>query len=255
MNLLKHKIILTVTILALTVVCVLFRHESFFPIITIAIIILFLTLTIYGSFQIKWNYYVNSINKGSGNAICFTFDDGPDPEITPKILEVLESENLKAAFFVIGSKVERYPDIVKELYSKGHVIANHTYSHSNKIVLFTSNKLKDDIDSCSKAIEKATGKPPTLFRPPYGVTTPCYARVLKQLGLKSIGWTLRSFDTMMKSKEELIERVSRLISPGSIVLFHDNRKTTLAALPEIINHCKKNGIKIASFSELTGLTT
>ncbi len=151
--------------------------------------------------------------------------------------------------------MEQHPEIVKALYDKGHLIANHTYSHSNKIAMWSSSELKNDIEKCSTAIEKAIGKPASLFRPPYGVTTPRYRKVLKQLELKSIGWTLRSFDTMMKNKEQLIERVIKLISPGSIILLHDNRKVTLAALPGIIDHCKKNGIKIASFQELTRLTT
>lgn len=241
--------------LALLLVTFIYRQENYFIVLLSSIIIVFLFLTIYGSFQIKWNYFVDSVNKGNSNAICFTFDDGPDPELTPKILEILESENVKGAFFVIGNKVEMYPHIVKELYDKGHVIANHTYSHSNKIAMFSSGELKNDIEQCSTAIEKAIGKPSSLFRPPYGVTTPRYRKVLHQLKLQSIGWSLRSFDTIMKSKEELTARVARLIAPGSIILMHDNRSVTLSALPDIISHCKKNGIKIASFTELTGLST
>ena len=232
-----------------------YRQENYFFLLIISIITVFLFLTIYGAFQIKWNYFVDSINKGNGNAICFTFDDGPDPELTPKILEILETEKIKAAFFVIGNKVEMYPHIVKDLHNKGHVIANHTYCHSNKIALFSSGELKNDIEKCSRAIQNAIGQPSTLFRPPYGVTTPRYRKVLKQLKLKSIGWSLRSFDTMMKSKKQLTERVTRLIAPGSIILMHDNRPITLSSLPDIISHCKKNGIKIASFKELTGLNT
>lgn len=255
MKRLKHKTLVVITFIALLLLFVFYRDSNHLFLMSGIVIILFLGLTIYGVFQIRFNYFVDSINKGKGSSVYLSFDDGPDPEITPKILEILESENIKAAFFVIGNKVELYPGIVKELHEKGHLIANHTYSHSNKIAMLSKEKLMNDINKCSAAIEKAIGKPSLYFRPPYGITTPRYRSVLNQLKLTSFGWTLRSFDTLMKSKEQLINRVARLISPGSIILLHDNRKVTLEALPGIISHCKKNGIKIASFAELTRLTS
>ena len=136
MNLLKHKIILSSTLLVLLLVTFFFRQETYFLQLLSLIIIIFLFLTIYGSFQIKWNYFVDSINKGNNNAICFTFDDGPDPELTPKILEILETENLKAAFFVIGSKVEIVSTHCKgTCMTRAYDCQSHIYS--NKIALFS----------------------------------------------------------------------------------------------------------------------
>ena len=226
---------------------VFYKHGNYYFELSAGLLVLYLLVIIYGSFQIKANYFVNSINKGNIDSIYFTFDDGPDPDITPKIIELLEAEQLKAIFFVIGNKVEKYPHIVKDLFDKGHLIANHTYTHSNKIALFSTEELMNDIKKCTVAIEQVTSKTPTFFRPPYGITTPRYSRALKQLGMQSIGWTLRSFDTLAKSKELFVEKIKKQITPGAIILFHDTKRITLDALPEIIRHCKKNGIKIASF--------
>ncbi len=252
MNAVKHRIVSVIFLFTLAIVLIFCRHAENFPLLLVSILLLFIAIIAYGSYQIKANYFIDSVNKGNADAICFTFDDGPDEEITPKILELLEAENLKAAFFMIGNKIEKHPELVKEIYKKGHVVANHSYSHSNKIALFSTEELMNDIAKCSAAIEKTIGEKTTLFRPPFGVTTPRYARVLKKLRLKSIGWTIRSFDTVEKSKEKLVAKIIRSIKPGAIILFHDTKRITLDALPAIILHCKKNGIKIAPLHELIG---
>ena len=214
------------------------------------ILIAFFSITAYGVFQIKANYFLNSVNKLNASAVCLTFDDGPDPEITPKILQVLESANIKAAFFVIGKKAELYPDLINEIQKRGHVVGNHSYSHDNMLPFFSFEKFKADIEKCSIIIEKLTGNSPALFRPPFGITNPKYSKMLRQLKMTSIGWSVRSLDTMANDKNTLVNKVTKAIKPGSILLFHDTKAVTLSALPEIIEYCNKNGIKVANATEL-----
>ncbi len=204
----------------------------------------------YGSAQIKANYFVQSINKGENEGVAFTFDDGPDENLTRKFMDLLEAEQVKATFFVIGRKAAENTELLIEIDRRGHYIANHSYSHSNFIGFFPYAKLKADIDHCSATIEQAIGKRPLLFRPPFGVTNPIYARVLKKIGLQSIGWTIRSFDTVLKDKAALTQCATRTIGNGSILLFHDTQQITLDILPDVIRFCRDNNLKIVSLPEL-----
>ena len=219
----------------------------------VTVVILFGAIIIYGSFFIQANFFVDSINRGEEQGIAFTFDDGPDPITTPKILSILEAEKIKATFFVIGEKAEKHPELIIEMDKKGHSIANHSYEHSNTIGFTLTEKLSSDIKKCSDVIENAIGKRPRMFRPPFGVTNPKFFRVLKELHLTSIGWSGRSLDTITFNKSTLVNRVKRSVKNGAILLFHDTQHITLEALPEIINHCRKNGIKIVSLQELIKL--
>ena len=210
----------------------------------------YISIVVYGSSQIQANYFLKSINKGNTSGITLTFDDGPNAEITPKILEVLSKENIKATFFVIGKNAEQYPELLKEIHQQGHTVANHSYCHSNALGFFSSAKLKEDFEKCNQLIQKIIGKVPLFFRPPFGVTNPRYANVLGRLKLISIGWTVRSMDTMATSKEFLLEKITSSITEGSIILLHDTKQITLETLPLLIEHCKNKNIKIVSLPEL-----
>lgn len=246
----KHMITTTVSALALLAACLLLWGTGYLWIPIVIILAAYHAIIAYGSAQIKANYFVNSINKGNADGVAFTFDDGPDETLTRKFMDVLEAEQIKATFFVIGSKAAENTELLKEIDQRGHYIANHSYSHSNLIGFFPFAKLKADIDSCSATIEQAIGKRPLFFRPPFGVTNPIYARVLKKSGLHSIGWTIRSFDTVLKDKAALTQCATRAISNGSIILFHDTQQITLDILPDVIRFCRDNNLKIVSLPEL-----
>lgn len=214
------------------------------------LLVIHLGLTAYGSAQIQANYFVDSINYGSGNRIALTFDDGPDPEMTPQILKVLNDANVKATFFLIGHKVEQHPNIVKQIEQAGHIVADHSYSHSNTIAIFPTAKLTADIKQGADVIEQATGKRPLWFRPPFGVTNPRYPKALKTLGMCSIGWSVRSMDTTNPPAETLLRRITDRIKPGSIVLLHDTQQVTLEILPQLIQQVRESGMEIVGLPEL-----
>ncbi len=249
-NPLKHKIVTYFTIVILIVITVCFNKLPFFFWVFVAIAIIYFIITSYGSFQIQFNYFINSINKGFNAGIVLSFDDGPDPDITPKILEILKTNGIKASYFVIGEKAEKHPLILKAIQEGGHIIANHSYGHNYSIGFFSTRELSIDIEKCSEIIEQITGKKTHFFRPPFGVTNPRYSTVLKRLKLTSIGWSGRSLDTITSNKDILFKRVKKSIGPGAILLFHDTQLVTLEALPNIIEYCKENGVKIVPLQEL-----
>jgi peptidoglycan/xylan/chitin deacetylase (PgdA/CDA1 family) len=245
---LKHRIVSLTAITTILFISIFFRNEA---VLLIGVTtVLYLILTFYGSFQIKTNYYLHSINKGTTEGVTLSFDDGPDPEITPKILDILRKDQIKASFFVIGKKAEAHPELLASIASDGHIIANHSYEHDRAMGFWRTEKLAADIEKCSAIIKKVLGYKPTYFRPPFGVTNPRYSTVLKKLDLTSIGWSGRSFDTVITDRATLLKRVKKQINKGAILLFHDTQKVTLEILPDIIEYCNENGIKIVSLQEL-----
>lgn len=245
----RHNITLILTLVILILSSYFLQGSPYFLSVIFAILFLYLCILILGSSFIQLNYFVPNINKGNNNGVTFTFDDGPDPEFTPKILDVLAKENVKATFFVIGNKIEKNKDLLLRIHNEGHIIGNHSFSHTKNLTILSSTNLKKDIEKCSNSIEKIIHRKPLFFRPPFGITTPNYLRATKHLKMKSIGWSIRSLDTVAKDKETLYKKVVRKISNSSIVLFHDTQKITLDVLPDIIHFCKENGINIVSLPE------
>lgn len=231
-----------------------FLHESIYvKWLVVGVILLFLLIVAIGTSFIQLNYFVKSINKGKNKGIALTFDDGPNSAITPQILAILEKENIKATFFVIGNKIEENAALLKKINDEGHTIGNHSYSHNNQLTICSTKKLKEDIIKCNQLIEEVISKKPVFFRPPFGVTTPRYRRALSKLNMHSIGWSIRSFDTQSKNKEVLYKKITKQILDGSILLFHDTQKITVEVLPSIIQFCKVNGINIVPLQELINL--
>ena len=246
----KHNIVTFASITIFALSGIIFWDTGFAWIVFIVIAVMYIAATVYGSFSIQSNYFLKSINSGKRKAIALTFDDGPDPDTTPKILTVLRDKKVQATFFVIGKKAAKYPELLKRIEEEGHIIGNHTFSHSYFLGFFSKNRLKADITRCSEAISAAINKSPLLFRPPFGVTNPVYATVLKELGLHSVGWSLRSLDTRAENKYQIINKVISKLKPKDIVLLHDNLKVTADSLEDVIEHCLQKGIKIVPLSQL-----
>jgi peptidoglycan-N-acetylglucosamine deacetylase len=249
---LKHNIFTFICITAFALCSIIFWETGYVWLVLAAIALLYLGVTAYGSYQIQANYFVKSINKGKTKAIALTFDDGPDPETTPAILDILLERKVKATFFVIGKKAVKHPELLQRIVDEGHTIGNHSYSHHYLIGFFSKQKLKSDLAQCSQAISDVTGKKPLFFRPPFGVTNPRYAAVLSALGMHSIGWSLRSLDTRAKNKYQLINKIISTIKTRDIVLLHDHLRITADSLGDIISHCLEMGIKIETLPRLIG---
>jgi len=189
---------------------------------------------------------------GPRKAIALTFDDGPHPEHTPRVLDVLARRGVLATFFVVGERAAAHPDLVRRMVAEGHAVGNHTQSHSAGFPLLGTELMRRDIELCDNEIERLTGTRPALFRPPFGVTNPPLARALD--GRTVAGWDVRSLDTVARwPREKVCRRVIRRLSPGSVVLLHDDRAGADRLVEMILDYTEQSGYTVARFDELFGI--
>ena len=153
--------------------------------------------------------------------VALTFDDGPDPRSTPRLLELLRAAGIRAAFFGIGQRVAANPELAAQIVREGHLLENHTYTHSNFTNFFTSARLRTELAQTQAAIEKAAGTTPAYFRPPIGLSNPRIFRVAHSLKMQVIGWTVRSLDTITTDPQKIVARIARGLQPGAVILLHD----------------------------------
>ena len=198
-------------------------------------ILLFLFFLISGAFIIQWNFYIKSIHSlYDTKKVLLSFDDGPHPQFTLPILNLLDRYEAKAIFFIIGEQAEKYPDLVKEICRRGHIIGNHSYTHSFGFDFFPIERMEDEVLKTNEILEKLSGEQPVYFRPPYGVTNPRIHRLVVNSGMVSIGWSFRSYDTTKRSNKHIISRIKKNIKGGEILLFHDRMERTYEILKEVL---------------------
>lgn len=183
--------------------------------------------------------------------IALTFDDGPN-ENTLSVLDILKKKNVKATFFCIGINIEKHPEILKRIIEEGHIVGNHSYSHSNFFDFYRKNRLIEEIRKTDALIESISGKKVKLFRPPYGVTNPSIRRALEVTKHKVIGWNIRSLDGILKNEKIIFARIKNRIALGGIVLLHDTSHT-VTILERLMLHLKENKYKVVSIEELLNI--
>ncbi len=200
---------------------------------------------------------------GGEHQVALTFDDGPDPQWTPKILDILKAANVKAAFFVVGANAERYPGLVRRIVDEGHEIGNHTYYHPN-LSLCWPEHVRLELNATQLLIETITGRATTLFRPPYAADTqPSQLSELTPLQIaQDLDYlvVLENIDPQDWAKpgaDIIVQRIKQQRRDGSIILLHDaggDRSQTVQALPRILDWLHTRGDKIVSLSTLLGTT-
>lgn len=180
-----------------------------------------------------------------GRCVSLTFDDGPTQIRTPRLLEILREASVQATFFVIGKEAERNAELLRSAVADGHLIANHTYSHPYLFCFLTPRRLWNEIEKGQEAIEKICGMRPRYFRSPVGLRHPLLDLYLRRAGLEYISWSIRSFDTIEKQPEAILNRICRRVTPGDIILLHDNATAgvMLDVLPPLIDELKKRGFE------------
>ncbi|MBR2195106.1 MAG: polysaccharide deacetylase family protein [Salinivirgaceae bacterium] len=205
-----------------------------------------LAFLFYASYSIKSQVYVKALCrvKTAEKVVYLTFDDGPDAEQTPQVLDVLKRNNAKATFFCIGSRIAGNEALLKRMADEGHQIGIHSFSHANGFPLFGRGRMLADIRRCQQAIEQATGSTTTLFRPPFGVTNPTIGKAVKNLNLKTIGWTIRTYDTNGANNAKIARRISRQLRPGAIILLHDRLPQSAERLQMVIEAVKVAGYEV-----------
>ena len=203
---------------------------------------LFLVVQFCGAYFIGLNFHLNSINtlNTTEKKVILTFDDGPHNPNTERVLEVLQTHGVKAIFFVIGKNIAGNEAVLKRIVAEGHTIGNHSFSHHNWIDVWSTQKVTEDFSTCQKLIESYQ-LAEKLFRPPYGVTNPNVAKAIKTLNLKSIGWSIRSYDTSIKDVEKIKQRIVSRLKPGAIILLHDRLDFMPELLESLIPAIKEKG--------------
>ena len=153
--------------------------------------------------------------------IAITIDDGPDPRITPRVLDVLDERGAKATFFCIGERVQRHAELAREVVRRGHSVENHSQRHLNHFSLLGPGGLVAEIERAQDTIGITTGQHPLFFRAPAGLRSPFLDPVLSRLGLRLASWTRRGFDTVSPRAEAVLGKLTRGLGPGDILLLHD----------------------------------
>ncbi|MCR1997829.1 polysaccharide deacetylase family protein [Bacteroides acidifaciens] len=214
--------------------------------------LLILSFLVYASYSIRSEIYLRSFcRKRTGEkVIVLTFDDGPDPIQTPKVLKVLKEHQATACFFCIGHKIEGNEKLLQQMVAEGHLIGNHSFTHSGLFPLYRLSRMKKDLQTCQSELERVTSQPVTLFRPPFGVTNPTIAKAVRQLGYTSIGWNIRTLDTQQPSPEKVLDRIRKGLKPGSIILLHDRMPNSGQLVKQILDLLKKQGYTIVRLDEL-----
>lgn len=187
------------------------------------------------------------------NEVTFRFDDGPDENFTPQILDILKKHRIKAFFAITGEHSERNPKLVKRIFNEGHVLVNHSFSHDYFISLKNKTYLLKDTQKCNEIIKEITGQNTLYYSPPIGHRNLAMASVLKILNMSLLGWDIQTIDTKSGS-EFIIKKVKKELKEKSIILLHDGvykwtlpeRSATLEALPTIIDYIQnESNLKFA----------
>ncbi len=213
----------------------------------IIVSIIFVGLVSWGVFDIRQSYFIKTIyflKKRPQKTVCLSFDDGAT-ELTPRFLDLLKEFNVKALFFCIGKQIEKYPEIIERIKSEGHLIGNHTFTHSPKNCFTSAKKMRQEIEKTDIALLKL-GIKTDLFRPPYGITNPQIAKAIRLTRKKVIGWDIRSLDTVIKDENRLFKRIISKLSHGNIILMHDTSERTLNVLERLLRHLKENNYEITT---------
>jgi peptidoglycan/xylan/chitin deacetylase (PgdA/CDA1 family) len=155
------------------------------------------------------------------NEVSLTFDDGPDPEITPRVLDLLDRYEAKASFFCVGEEAEACPHIVREIARRGHSVENHSHHHPHAFAFYGPWRLTREVQAAQAVIAGITGRAPQFFRAPAGFRSPFLDPVLARLGLRYVSWTRRGYDTVDGDVERVLARLTRGLAAGNVLLLHD----------------------------------
>ena len=185
--------------------------------------------------------------------IALSFDDGPAGEKTDRILDVLKDHQMTAAFFCIGKNIAGRESQLKRMVGEGHIIGNHSYSHHPLFDFFRPARMLGDLNKMSLSCKKVTGLQPLFFRPPFGVTNPNLKAAVFRGGFISIGWSIRSYDTVISNEDRLLEKIISSLKPGAILLLHDTQETTVQILPRLLKGIMEKGYRVERLDKLINL--
>ncbi len=183
--------------------------------------------------------------------VALTFDDGPDPEITPRVLDLLDAAGHKASFYVVGEQATKHAQVVQDIVRRGHAVENHSQHHANAFAFYSSSRLHREIEAAQHVIADVSGNLPRFFRAPMGFRTPFLDPVIARLGLHYSSWTRRGFDSTAMNPARVLQRLITGLRAGDILLLHDGsmmsakreRPIVLDVLPELLKKITDRGLR------------
>jgi peptidoglycan/xylan/chitin deacetylase (PgdA/CDA1 family) len=190
--------------------------------------------------------------------IAITIDDGPDPDITPQVLEILDRYDARATFFCIGTRAARYPDLCREIVRRGHAVESHSHSHCYYFPLLGMGMLARDLQAAQDTLTKITGQAPVFFRAPAGLRSPLLDPVLARMGLRLASWTKRGFDTRRADVDRVTASLLRNLQGGDILLLHDGnaqrtstgRAVVVEVLPRVLDAIQRAQLRPVTLRSL-----
>lgn len=191
-----------------------------------------------------------TLKRGNPNRkwVALTFDDGPHPNTTPRLLSILKAHHAKATFFLVGMMAEAYPDLVLEEQRAGHLIANHSYHHVN-LTKIHENDIGTELEACGLVLQHITGEKPRFFRPPGGDYNPTVSKIADNLGYRMVLWTDDPGDYSNPGNQLVASRLLKRLSRGGIIVLHDGPVQTLDILPQILSSLEKEGYTLVTLED------
>lgn len=191
------------------------------------------------------------------NEIALTIDDGPDPAVTPQVLDLLDSYQAQATFFCVGEKAARYPDLCREIVRRGHTVENHSQHHSYHFALMGMSGFARELQAAQHTLTTITGQPPQFFRAPAGIRSPLLEPVLARLGLQLVSWSARGFDTRIGDVTKVKNSLLHGLRPGAILLVHDGNTARsskgtpviLEVLPFILSAARVANLRLVTLRQ------
>jgi peptidoglycan-N-acetylglucosamine deacetylase len=196
----------------------------------------------------------------NADAVALTIDDGPDPVVTPKVLDLLDAHGVRATFFCIGVKAHRHPELMREIVARGHAVENHSQVHVHTFSVTLPRGLTREIGAAQHTLETLTGERPMFFRAPAGLRNIFLEPVLQKLDLRLAAWTRRGFDTRERNPQRVLERLVSGLAARDILLIHDasaavgasGEPVVLDVLPRLIETVRARGLRFVTLRDARG---
>ncbi len=193
---------------------------------------------------------VRSETQAGGREVVLTFDDGPDPVVTPQVLDILDRAGAGASFFCVGARAAMLPDLVREIAARGRRVENHSLSHRNDFFFLGPRSLVREVAGAQEILTRLAPRAPNFFRAPAGIRSPLLEFVLRRCGLRLVSWTRRGFDTVARDPAHIVRRLTRDLRAGDILLLHDRPAirggaSVVEVLPRLLDAIGAHGLVAA----------
>ncbi len=211
-----------------------------------------LAALVWASADIGSGFYLKALCRAESadKVVALTFDDGPDADSTPRVLDLLKRYDVRATFFVVGEQARQNPELIHRMVAEGHTVAGHSYYHLPQSTLWSSQRYTEELFRCNDVVARLTGLRMRLYRPPFGVTNPPIARAVKNLGLIPVGWSVRSLDTVTKNSDRVVDRVMKHLRGGDVILLHDRLENSEELLEKLLTALQAQHYTTTTVDEL-----